>query len=683
MSEGSPTVADPEARVTAPPAVTKCAVVVVNFGSHRLLRTNLVPLHEQDPELIIVVVDNYSGAVERRAIRDLCEEHGWHLVCPPGNPGFGAGVNRGVVRALELGADQVLMLNPDARIDQADLDILRAAVAAAPLTMVAPVIRRPDGSVWSDGHELETAVGRIRSVRTKRPVHGPVVPWLSGACLLISRELWSRVGGFDERFFLYWEDVDLSVRVQEAGGEVTVMHDAEAVHDEGGTQHRSSDVAKSTTYYRYMVRNRLLFVGIHGDRRQAAAWLRSAPQEAWQVVLQGGRRQLLASPMPVIAAGRGLIDGAGRLFAARRGRRAESVTDSGPADAATSTDRIVVLQSVPRPRPTTNPYNVMLADELRQRPDVDLRMFSWREALTQRHAVFHAHWPEILVAGPTPMRRAVRQMLFTALLLKWTAQHTAIVRTVHNLELPEGISRRERLLLQLFERRTVGRVRLNPQTPVPADTPVATIVHGHYRPWYAPFERPASEPGRLTYFGLLRRYKGLDTLIAAFGQTVADHPELTLAIAGKPSSVELAQSLLDLAADDPRISLQLDFLDTRELVEHVSRAEIVVLPHTHMHNSGSALAALSLDRPVLMQDNEVNRQLSNEVGPGWVHLYAGALTGEVLCDALDRLRREPPAARPDLSAREWAPAAQAHVDLYRRSVAAVSSRTLSEVGGRQ
>ena len=77
---------------------------------------------------------------------------------------------------------------------------------------------------------------------------------------------------------------------------------------------------------------------------------------------------------------------------------------------------IRVLQSFPTPRPTTNPYIVMLARSLQSEPGIAMSTFTWKRALLGRYDVFHAHWPEILVSGHSPVKTAVRQ-LFTILLL--------------------------------------------------------------------------------------------------------------------------------------------------------------------------------------------------------------------------------------------------------------------------
>ena len=328
---------------------------------------------------------------------------------------------------------------------------------------------------------------------------------------------------------------------------------------------------------------------------------------------------------------------------------------------------LVVLQSYQQPTNTTNPYIVMLNNSLTALPDVDVLVFTWRRALSARFDVFHMHWPEVRMGGRTAPRRIAHQILFALLLCRLRLQRTAIVRTAHNLRLPEGISRRETALLRLADRWTTLRIRLNTTTEIAPGQPFVTIPHGHYKDWYPPYDRSVTVPGRIVYFGLIRRYKGVDGLIDAFSNVpVAAHLELV--VAGKPSSPELAAHLKDKAAVDERIDLRLEFLSDEELANLVATAELVVLPYREMHNSGGALAALSLGRPVMLPDNIVNRSLGDEIGPGWIFRYDGNLTSEHLVNAIDSLRATPQTSEPDLSRRDWETAGPAHVAAYRRAV---------------
>src|SRR4051812_12903244 len=180
---------------------------------------------------------------------------------------------------------------------------------------------------------------------------------------------------------------------------------------------------------------------------------------------------------------------------------------------------LVVLQSFPQPRPTTNPYLVMLHHSLEDLGHVSVMTFSWRRALLARYDVFHVHWPEILVNGRSPLKKLVRQVLSVLLLLRLRLTRAPLVRTMHNLQLPQGITRRETALLRWAERGTALRIAINETTELVDSCPVATIVHGHCRDWYGAHPRAERVPGRLTFFGLVRRYKGVDQLVTAFEQT--------------------------------------------------------------------------------------------------------------------------------------------------------------------
>ncbi|AWF99173.1 glycosyltransferase family 2 protein [Clavibacter michiganensis] len=325
------------------------AVVVVNYGSADLVRENVLPLIERLDDALLVVVDNRTTDAERERVRELAAHPSTrvHGVYPDGNTGFGTGMNIGVDAARAAGAREFLLLNPDATIAPDQLAVLRGVVAADPLTLAAPTILRPDGSTWFRGSDLYLADGRIRSAARRAQHPGLAVePWLTGACLLVTDELWTRVGGFSDDYFLYWEDVDLSRKVVEAGGRLSVVEEAVAVHAEGGTQsagHASAGQAKSGTYYYHNVRNRLLYGARHLDAAALRRWRLLTPVIAYEVLLQGGRRQFAHPVAPVSAAVRGIVDGY-RLSGGWRAvpspaptaARAGSGSGSGPVAATAS-----------------------------------------------------------------------------------------------------------------------------------------------------------------------------------------------------------------------------------------------------------------------------------------------------------------------------------------------------------
>jgi beta-1,4-mannosyltransferase len=337
-----------------------------------------------------------------------------------------------------------------------------------------------------------------------------------------------------------------------------------------------------------------------------------------------------------------------------------------------SGEPVRVLQSFPRPRRTTNPYLSQLLSAMP--PDVDVSTFGWRTALTGRYDVLHVHWPEVMLRGSSRLRTAVRQVRFAALLLRVTARRTALVRTLHNTQPHEAPSAVERALLAWVERRTTLWIRLNPLTPAPTDAPVVTVLHGHYRDWYAPHPREQASPGRYLFFGLVRPYKGVEALLAAFERLRAD--DVTLRIVGKPTSADLADAITRAAASEQRIGAHLDYVDEDVLAREISGAELVVLPYRELGNSGAALLALSLDRPVLVPDGPVVADLAREVGDGWVFTFDGELDEHDLTRALARAR-EPRVPRPDLSRREWSDAGARHAEAYRAAVDRVRRPTTS------
>lgn len=283
----------------------RLALVVVNFASSSLLAANLV-----DPGLrgvigCIVVVDNPSTAGETRRVRELCVTNDWTLVELPRNEGFGAGVNAGVARARELGCTRVLALNPDATIDADSVRALLAASRADPRALIGPRIVRPDATVWFAGAVLDPRAGTTRRAREEE-LDGETT-WQTGACVLATITMWDEVGGFDDDYFMYWEDIDLSWRWREAGGRLIVHEKATVVHDAGGTQ---AGAGKSPLYVYFNCRNRLLFARKRLGSSYGRRWWRGSIAYGWSVATRGSRRMLAKHPLLLWSAFRGTFAGA-------------------------------------------------------------------------------------------------------------------------------------------------------------------------------------------------------------------------------------------------------------------------------------------------------------------------------------------------------------------------------------
>lgn len=151
-----------------------------------------------------------------------------------GNLGFAKGVNRIIERSQ---APWLLLLNSDAWPQPGALDaLLRAAEARPHAAAVAPRLERTDGSVEDSTHPFPslrvagaTAVGRHSAVQWDHE-RSREVDWAVGAALLIRRAALDEIGGFDERYFMYSEDIDWCWRAQRAGWQIWFERDAVFCH---------------------------------------------------------------------------------------------------------------------------------------------------------------------------------------------------------------------------------------------------------------------------------------------------------------------------------------------------------------------------------------------------------------------------------------------------------------------
>jgi beta-1,4-mannosyltransferase len=312
--------------------------------------------------------------------------------------------------------------------------------------------------------------------------------------------------------------------------------------------------------------------------------------------------------------------------------------------------RLRVLQSVARPRPTSNPYLWLL---FRHAPrDVVMDGFSWRQALLGRYDVLHVHWPELLMRGTDRPRTWARRVLAVLLLIRLSLNRTAVVRTAHNEEPHEAGTRFERAVLARFDRATTHWIVLTPSSSLPPGSTATVIPHGHYREWFAEYDVPASRPGRLVFFGLVRPYKGVVELVEAFRSWAA--PDATLHVLGRPQPPPYGSRVEAAAEGDGRIRLELAHVDDATLAREIGQAELVVLPYREMRNSGALLLALSLGRPVLAPATATTAEIGDEVGPGWVLTYEPPLTAQALDDALRDARSGRRGTEPRLGRRDWA-----------------------------
>jgi beta-1,4-mannosyltransferase len=335
---------------------------------------------------------------------------------------------------------------------------------------------------------------------------------------------------------------------------------------------------------------------------------------------------------------------------------------------ATEERRLIVLQSIGRPDETTNPYVVQLLDAL-PAGEVGVRHFSMRTALFSSYDLFHVHGPEYLLRHRRTTAARLKQACFALLLARLWLARVPVVRTLHNARPHEQGDAIERLLLRGLDRLTTRSIQINEAGNAAGGAGPATdiILHGHYRDWFAGRAVPPPVPGRLLCFGLIRPYKGVEALLAAFAGL--RDPTATLRIVGNPVNDAMRETVEKACAADPRASARLEYVSDAVLAREIGQAQCVVLPYRNMQNSGALLLALSLARPVLVPRSDANASLAAEVGADWIRIYDGDLDATALAAALHG--REPSGRGdvPDLSRRDWPALGRQHLATYLTALA--------------
>jgi len=156
------------------------------------------------------------------------------------NLGFAAGFNIAAKQAVALTSDYILAINNDASIDPISIvELLKAARSSPDLAMLGPTLMDLDGNLESGRGVAQPLLGKTRDAR---PDENP--DYLTWACVLLRKQVLHDVGFLDERFFMYWEDVDFGLRVRGAGLNFETTPAARAVHERSANRRKNPDAIK-------------------------------------------------------------------------------------------------------------------------------------------------------------------------------------------------------------------------------------------------------------------------------------------------------------------------------------------------------------------------------------------------------------------------------------------------------
>ena len=259
-----------------------------------------------------IVVDNASA--DNSA--GVAEAHGEQVIRNARNEGFGRAVN---VAARQADTGLCLIINPDCVLEPGAIAALLLAADHYPdAAMFAPRLIETDGRFFYQNRSmLSESVIRNNSVtvqgdaRAHPPDGDCCAPFLSGACLLVRREIFLALGGFDENIFLFYEDDDLCRRMKEAGHGLIHVHHAVARHQRGAS---SAPMAGA----RFRARWHMAWSKIYAARKHGLKY--SPAQEALKALPQAVL-SLLAWPFSPVTTERYCGTFAGN-FAAWRGETA-------------------------------------------------------------------------------------------------------------------------------------------------------------------------------------------------------------------------------------------------------------------------------------------------------------------------------------------------------------------------
>nr|WP_297424736.1 glycosyltransferase family 2 protein [uncultured Actinotalea sp.] len=263
MSSPAPDAPRETGPTDAPRPATEVLVVCVAYHPGPELAAFAASLADATTRPVrLVVVDN---GTDPAVVDEVVAAHGAEVLRTGQNLGYGRAANRAVVGA---GEPWLVVANPDVVWHPGSLDELLAAAARHPRAgALGPAVLNVDGTVYPSARELPSlrqGVGHAllarvwpanpwtRAYQARQESAGTAergAGWLSGACLLLRREAFEAVGGFDERYFMFFEDLDLGERLGRAGWSNVHVPGAVVTHV-GGTSWRERPAAMIRAHHR-------------------------------------------------------------------------------------------------------------------------------------------------------------------------------------------------------------------------------------------------------------------------------------------------------------------------------------------------------------------------------------------------------------------------------------------------
>ena len=225
------------------------SVIIVNYFSADMLKRCFASLQDAHE---LIVVDNSADVKEQELLSSVAEQESrLRLIFNQKNLGFARAVNQGAAQAE---GDLLLILNPDTFLLEDTLALLKAELAKEGVGAVGPFIQFPDGKEQPGARRLTptparafaklfglTRLGLMKDhnlAGTELPREPQAVEALSGACMLMRKNLYQELDGMDEAYIMHCEDLDLCMRIRLKGLELRFVPAAKVVHEKGHSSSR-------------------------------------------------------------------------------------------------------------------------------------------------------------------------------------------------------------------------------------------------------------------------------------------------------------------------------------------------------------------------------------------------------------------------------------------------------------
>lgn len=328
-----------------------------------------------------------------------------------------------------------------------------------------------------------------------------------------------------------------------------------------------------------------------------------------------------------------------------------------------------------------NPYCELLYSEVKKLGH-GVRAYSFFRACFGNYSIWHIHWPDHYI-----QRRILGISLspfcllhFILSLILCRLKGIKIIWTVHNLGPHE---RKDSwgydLFFRIFTENVAGCIYLTESSrnkaieayPILKQKKWYLIPHGHYREFYPntvvkkearKFLNISQEDVVIGFIGQIRPYKNLPPLIKAFKEI--ESPTTRLIIAGNAYCTRTRNEILGLIKNDPRIVFHDKFIPTEETQYYLNSFDLVALPFSEILNSGSAILALSFNKPVIVPNIDIFSELKSLIGADWVHTFEGELSANHLKSAIESVGHRDKDQKPNLDFLSWDKLAKKTVDFY-------------------